>query len=47
MDQVKTYSKVNRKNPSLTFGISKIETIFEQRKGVPIYLIGMIITLLF
>ena len=35
MDQVKTYSKVNRKNPSLTFGISKIETIFEQRKGVP------------
>jgi len=35
MDQVKTYSKVNRNNPSLTFGISKIETIFEQRKGVP------------
>jgi len=35
MDQVKTYDKVNRNNPSLTFGISKIETIFEERKGVP------------
>lgn len=35
MDQVKTYAKVNRNNPSLTFGISRIESIFEQRKGVP------------
>ena len=35
MDQVKTYAKVNRNNPSLTFGISRIESIFEQRNGVP------------
>ena len=35
MDQVKTYTKVNRNNPSLTFGISRIESIFEQRNGEP------------
>jgi len=35
MDQVKTYAKVNRNNPSLTFGISRIESIFEQRNGEP------------
>jgi len=33
MDAVKTYKKVNREDKSLSFGISKMEDIYEKRNG--------------
>ncbi|GLB51154.1 AraC family transcriptional regulator [Neptunitalea chrysea] len=35
MEIIKTYNNVNRNNPSLSFGISRTESIYEKHKGKP------------
>lgn len=35
MDPIKEYAQVNRENADLTFGISRMEDIYDKRKGAP------------
>ena len=35
MNPIKTYNDVNREDPMKHFGISRMETIYEKRRGKP------------